>query len=77
MPVDQVINEIPDYTKYGRKSKLDLDPAKIPDLNWILTTRTHKHTTPTTTISLPSQTVTVTPITMPIVSSAVITDNKS
>ena len=77
MPVDRVINEIPDYTKYGRKSKLDLDPAKIPDLNWILTTRTHTHTTPTTTISLPSQTVTVTPITMPIVSLAVITDSKN
>ena len=73
MPVDRVINEMPDYTKYGRRSKLDLDPTKIPDLNWVLATRTHTHTTPTTTVSSPSQTVTVTPITMPTVSSAVIT----
>ena len=44
--VDQVINEIPDYTNFGRKSKLDLDPNKIPDLNWILSTRIHTHTPP-------------------------------
>ena len=54
LPVDRVINEMPDYTKFGRKSKLDLDPAKIPDLNWILTTRIHMHTNPTTTVSMPS-----------------------
>ena len=36
LPVDRVINEMPDYTKFGRKSKLDLDPTKIPDLNWVL-----------------------------------------
>ena len=44
LPVDQVINEMPDYTKFGRKSKLDLDPMKIPDLNWVLSTRIHMHT---------------------------------
>ena len=38
LPVDRVINEMPDYTKFGRKSKLDLDPTKIPDLNWVLST---------------------------------------
>ena len=54
VPVDQVINEMPDYTKFGRKSKLDLDPTKIPDLNWELATRIHTHTTPTTTVSMPS-----------------------
>ena len=31
LPVDRVISEVPDYTKFGRKSKLDLDPTKIPD----------------------------------------------
>ena len=35
LPVDRVINEMPDYTKFGRKSKLELDPTKIPDLNWV------------------------------------------
>ena len=29
LPVDRVINEMPDYTKFGRKSKLNLDPTKI------------------------------------------------
>ena len=71
LPVDWVINEIPHYTNFGRKSKLDLDPNKIPDLNWILSTRIHTHTTPTTTVSIPSQTVVSTLSKMPIVSTAI------
>ena len=67
LPVDQVINEMPDYTKFGRKSKLDLDPKKIPDLNWILST-------PTTTVSMPLQTVVSTLTKMPIVSSVTSTN---
>ena len=43
LPVDRVMNEIPYYTKFVRKSKLDLDPMKIPDLNWVLSTRIHTH----------------------------------
>ena len=69
LPVDRVINEMPDYTKFGRKSKLDLDPTKISDLNWVLSTRIHTYTTPMTTVSMPSQTVGSTLIKMPIVSS--------
>ena len=46
LPVDRVINEMPDYTKFGRKSKLGLDPTKIPDLNWVLSTKLHTHTPP-------------------------------
>ena len=46
LPVDRVINEMPDYTKFGRKSKLDLDPTKIPHLNWVLSNKLHTHTTP-------------------------------
>ena len=75
LPVDRVINEIPDYTKFGRRSKLDLDPARIPDLNWVLSIRTHTHTTPTTTINVPSQTVVDAPIKMPVVSSVTTTNN--
>ena len=74
LPLDWVIQEIPDYTKFGRESKLDLDPMKIPDLNWILSTRIHTHTTPTTTVNLPSQTVTSTLSKMPIVSSIISTN---
>ena len=74
LPVDRVINEIPDYTKFGRKSKLDLDPTKIPDLNWVLSTKLHTQTTPTTTVSLSSPTVVDTMVKMPVVSSITFTD---
>ena len=74
LPVDRVINEIPDYTKFGRKSKLDLDPTKIPDLNWDLSTKLHTQTTPTTTVSLPSPTVVNTMVKMLVVSSITFTD---
>ena len=74
LPVDQVINEIPDYANFGRKSKLDLDPSKIPDLNWVLSTKIHTHTTPTTTVSIPSQTVVSTLNMIPIVSSTISTN---
>ena len=69
--MDQVINEVPDYAKFGRKSKLDLDPMKIPDLNWVLSTRIHTHTTPTATVSIPSHTVVSTLSKMPTVSSVI------
>ena len=74
LPVDRVINEVPDYAKFGRKSKLDLDPMKIPDLNWVLSTRIHTHTTPTATVSMPSHTVVSTLSKMPTVSSVISTN---
>ena len=74
LPVDRVINEMPDYTKFGRKSKLDLDPTKIPDLNWVSSTKLHTQTTPTTTVSLPSPTIVDTTVKMPLVSSIIFTD---
>ena len=39
LPVDRVVNVIPDYTQFGRRTKLSLDPNKIPDLGWTLTTK--------------------------------------
>ena len=74
LPVDRVINEVTDYTKFGRKSKLDLDPMRIPDLNWVLSTRIHTHTTPTTTVSMPSHAVVSTLSKMRIVSSVISTN---
>ena len=74
LPVDWVINEIPDYANVGRKSKLDLDPNKIPDLNWVLSTKLHTHTTSTTTVHVPSQAVVSTQNTTPIVSSTISTN---
>ena len=39
LPVDRVVSAIPDYTQFGRRTKLSLDPNKIPDLGWTLTTK--------------------------------------
>ena len=68
------MNEIPDYTNYGRKSKLDLDPNKIPELNWALSTRIHTYTTPTAIVGTPSQTVTTVQSKLPVVITAVSSD---
>ena len=73
LPVDRVITEIPDYTQFGRKSKLDLDPAKIPDLKWDLSTKLCTQTTPTTTVSLPSQTAVNTIVKIHVVSTTTFT----
>ena len=39
LPADRVVNAIPDYTQFGRRTKLLLDPNKIPDSGWTLTTK--------------------------------------
>ena len=74
LPVDWVLNEVLDYTNYGRKSKVDLDPNKIPELNWALSTWIHTYTTPTTTVGTPSQTVTTVQSKLPVVISAISSD---
>ena len=51
IPVDRVIQEMPDYTTYGRKAKYDLNTDKLPDLNWSLSTHVNTFTLPTTTVS--------------------------
>ena len=38
LPADSVIKEMPDYSQFGRKTTLRLNPDKIPDLNWKLAT---------------------------------------
>ena len=39
LPEDRVLNAIPDYMRFGRRTKLSLNPNKIPDLGWTLTTK--------------------------------------
>ena len=34
LPTDNVIASLPDYSAFGRKTTLRLNPDKIPDLNW-------------------------------------------
>ena len=36
LPVDNVITKLPDYQSFGRKTKLRLNPDRIPDLHWNL-----------------------------------------
>ena len=47
LPVDKVIAKLPDYQSFGRKTKLRLNPDRIPNLHWSLSTTLY--TTPTLT----------------------------
>ena len=47
LPADNVIASLPDYSAFGRKTTLRLNPDKIRDLNWNIATQLN--TTPTTT----------------------------
>ena len=47
LSVHNVINKLPDYQSFGRKTKLRLNPDRIPDLHWNLSTTLN--TTPTLT----------------------------
>ena len=33
-PADIIIDKIPDYSTFGRKTKLAIHPDQIPDLGW-------------------------------------------
>ena len=37
-PVENVITKLPDYQSFGRKTKLRLNPDRIPNLHWNLST---------------------------------------
>ena len=47
LPADNIIASLPDYSDFGRKTTLRLNPDKILDLNWNIATQLN--TTPTTT----------------------------
>ena len=38
LPVDNLITKLPDYQNVGRKTKLRLNPDRIPSLHWNLST---------------------------------------
>ena len=52
LPVDNVINKLPDYQSFGRKNKLRLNPDRIPNLHWNLSTTLNTIPTLTTQQSL-------------------------
>ena len=41
LPVDKYINKLPDYSGFGRKTTLRINPDQIPDLHWKLTNSYH------------------------------------
>ena len=41
LPVDQYIKHVPDYSAFGRKAALRMNPNKIPDLHWQLADTYH------------------------------------
>ena len=41
LPADQYIKQIPDYSTFGRKATLRMNPDKIPDLHWELVNTYH------------------------------------
>ena len=47
LPIDSVITKLPDYQSFGRKTKLTLNPDRVPNLHWNLSTTLN--TTPTLT----------------------------
>ena len=36
--MDNIITKLPDYQSFGRKTKLRLNPDRIPNLHWKLST---------------------------------------
>ena len=49
LPAENVVNQLPDYSTFGRKATLRLNPDNILDLKWSLATQLN--TMPTTTTS--------------------------
>ena len=41
LPTDKYINQLPDYSQFGRKTTLRINPDQIPDLHWKLTNTYH------------------------------------
>ena len=41
LPADWYIKQVPDYSAFGRKATLRLNPDKIPDLHWSLVDSYH------------------------------------
>ena len=55
-PADQYIKHVPDYSTFGRKATLRINPKHIPDLHWLLadTYRTTNMGQPTLHVCTPS-----------------------
>ena len=59
LPADRYISQLPDYSKFGRKTTLRTNPDHIPDLHWKLTNAYHTTSIGYTTTSTMTISVTV------------------
>ena len=59
LPTDRYINQLLDYSKFGRKTTLRLNPNHIQDLHWKLTNACHTTSIGQTIISSTTVAVTV------------------
>ena len=41
LPADKYINQLPDYSGFGRKTTFRINPDQIPDLHWKLANTYH------------------------------------
>ena len=41
LPADRYIKQVPNYSTFGRKTTLRMNPDKIPDLHWNLVNTYH------------------------------------
>ena len=57
MLVDHTVNQLPDYNKLGRLTKLRLNPKNIPDLGWQLASELNTNSTLYYTAKIDDQTV--------------------
>ena len=56
LPADGIIAKLPDYNKFGKKTKLRLNPDNIPNLYWELATLANTNFASTSTYSTPQTT---------------------
>ena len=56
LPTDRYISQLPDYSMFGRKTTLRMNPDHIPDLHWRLASTNHTtsigYTEPMSTVSV-------------------------
>ena len=56
LPAERYINQLPNYSMFGRKTTLRMNPDHIPDLHWKLANTYHTtslgYTEPLTTVSI-------------------------
>ena len=57
MPVDHTVNQLPDYNKLGRLTKLRLNSENIPNLDWQLASELNTNSTLYCTAKTDGQTV--------------------